>query len=100
MNFRENNTRLTEEIYNQLGFLKQYKKCLLLGLPYHHQVGDHLIWLGIEFFLKSLSINIWNFSSRVRLINIRKSQMIPPFFSNAGVILVMCGVIIKFLEIR
>jgi pyruvyl transferase EpsO len=33
------------------------QKCCLLGLPYYHKnVGDFLIWQGVELFLKELAI--------------------------------------------
>lgn len=57
MNYIEKNNELKQIIKNKLSpFVSG--KCCLLGLPYYHEnIGDFLIWEGVELFLKDVGVN-------------------------------------------
>jgi pyruvyl transferase EpsO len=56
MNFREKQDILKRIIQKELSPIITYD-CCLLGLPYYHKnIGDFLIWQGVEIFLKELNI--------------------------------------------
>lgn len=55
MNSLQKIVQLREEIYASLTKLVG-KKCILLDAPYYHNIGDVLIWTGVQCFMKDNGI--------------------------------------------